>query len=398
MAAPLVTALRSEAEAGPAKTHGKRISRLLTAKKSSRWMANYLGEVEPRRAVKLHHCADFLHFRHYLTDQKISLVGGYFCQQWKLCQQCAIKRGAKALQVLVPKIADPLQRNNQLRAYLVTVTTKNGGDCAERFNHLKDSFRRYMERRNDGKKKNRGKVEANKAEGIYWSFEGGRGENSGMWHWHCHAVWLCRTRPSETELSADWEAITGDSFVVDVREMRCTKNNKRDSATIAEDVLEVCKYTLKPHGMTPADAYATHNATKNFHFTGCVGSLRLSAAEKERVAALYDERPDEAQPWCDVFYRYSGMAQVYQKLDADPRNEGVRRDGQRAVNRECMRRARAQQVAAMDRRPAPHSLLDTGAILGDSQRGDDDGEPPDRPPTRAERRFSAPCEAEDVLA
>ncbi len=394
MVAPLVTTLADESAAGGAKTHGQRLKRYVTSKNSARLMANYLGERDARRAIKLHHCANFLHFRHYMRDDKITLVDGYFCQQWKLCQQCAIRRGAKALQVLAPKITDQLQRDNQLRAYLVTVTTKNGGDCAERFSHLKNSFRKYMERRNDGKKKNRGKVEANKAAGIYWAFEGGIGENSKQWHWHCHAVWLCRNRPHATELSAEWEAITGDSYIVDVREMRCTSNNRRDSQSIAADVLEVCKYTLKPHGMTPALAYQTHQATQHFHFTGCVGSLRLSALERERIEAQYDERPDESQETCELFYRFSDRRQTYQEADETSKITHLRIVEVRRLNREASLRARAQQVAAAGCRP----LLDTGAILGDRYAAVEADDPPDPSLKRGTRLHSPPSEVEDVLA
>ena len=85
-----------------------------------------------------------------------------------------------------------------------------------------------------------------------------RGDRSGLWHPHYHAVWLCRDKPDHAELSAEWHRITGDSLVVDVRPFDCAAElagmgpAERRSA-IAGDFVEVAKYALKFSSLTLAD-------------------------------------------------------------------------------------------------------------------------------------------------
>lgn len=386
----------STAEGGTLGQHAKRLARFAGGKRTfGLRMANYLGAVEPRRAVKCAQCANLLHFRHWLDHDRLSLIGGYFCGQWKLCLTCAIKRGAKGLGELVPVLVDQLQRDPLLRAYLVTMTTADAPNmseaaCRERFEHLRASLRRYMERRNDAIKKGRGEVEANKAVGIHWSIEGGRGAGSGGWHWHVHAAWIGHHRPNPIALSDEWRAITGDSFIVDVREFRCTRRGgERTSEAIAADVVEVCKYTLKPHAMTPADAYAAHVATAGKHFVGRIGTLRLSALERERIDA--EHSPKLTGRYVDLFYRFAEKAGRYVEDDRGGVAECLRRTGARAVNAQLAHRDRLDLVERMASRGARGASpeLDTRTILGDT------GNPPDPgPPSLPSRgsRYAAPVD------
>lgn len=396
----------ANADGGTLGAHAKRLERYAGGKRTfGLRMANYLGAVEPRRAVKCAQCANLLHFRHYLDHDRLSLVGGYFCGQWKLCLTCAIKRGAKGLGELVPVLVDQLQRDPLLRAYLVTMTTANAADmseaaCRERFEHLRTSLRAYMERRNDARKKGRGEVEANKAEGIHWSIEMGRGKNSGGWNCHVHAAWIGHHRPNPIALSDEWRAITGDSYIVDVREFACTKRGgARTSEAIARDVVEVCKYTLKPHEMTPADAYAAHVATQGKHFVGRIGTLRLSAAERERVELEHAPKLDGR--YVDMFYRFAERAGRYVEDDRGGVAEALRRTGAREVNRQLAHRDRADVIDRFNARASwgargASPELDTRTILGDS------GPPPDPgPPALPSRggRLAAPLDdREDLFA
>ncbi len=396
------------ADGGTLGAHAKRLERFAGGKRTfGLRMANFLGQIEPRRAVKCAQCANVLHFRHWLDHDRLSLAGGYFCGQWKLCLTCAIKRGAKGLSQLVPMLVDQLQANPRLRAFLVTTTTKDAegmteAQCRERFEHLRAAQRRYLERRNDTIKKRRAGrvlegVEANKADGIYWSFEGGRGANSGGWHWHCHALWLGEDRPSAHLLRQEWKDITGDSDIVHVREFDCTKRGgERTSDAIARDVVEVCKYTLKPHEMTPADAYAAHVATAGKHFVGRIGTLRLSAEEREAVMAKHS--PELTGRYVDLFYRWCDRGGRYQEQDLGGIPTHLRIVGGREVNQLLGRRDRREFVERLASRPAGAGgappELDTRTILGDTGDPHDPGPPIDR----GRKLASAPSWAEDAFA
>ena len=56
------------------------------------------------------------------------------------------------------------------------------------------------------------------AAGGVMSIEVKRGRNSGLWHPHVHMIWLCNQAPSASQLSKEWLELTGDSYIVDVRE------------------------------------------------------------------------------------------------------------------------------------------------------------------------------------
>ncbi len=388
-------------------------------------MANYLSSAlqENRRAVKCWRCGNFLHFRHWSNGDQVTLAGGYFCQQWKLCMTCAIRRGADTVAELAPIITEQLQRDPQLRAYLVTVTTKDGADmseevCRERFLHLKAGLKHMTRRRGDALKKERGEIEACKAVGIYSAIEGGRGAGSGGWHWHCHMVWLCRDRPDKQQLAAEWYGITGDSFMVNVKTFRsCKASGERTAQSIARDVCEVAKYTLKPHQLTPADAWTTHKATRTdggagMHFVSRIGSLRLSPDERAAVKERNSARP--TGPFRDIFYRWhqAGGGGHYQEVDGggiDPGEQGAEAplmrgymlDGAADVRREAKQLDRARIVAMAGVRGAQPPGLDTRAIFGDTFDDQGGGQPPDPgPPTRPARgtRFaSSPSPSEDLF-
>lgn len=410
----LVNDLVEEAAAdrGEPGKHAKRLARFAGAKRTfAVRMANYLGDREPRRAVKCATCANILHFRHWLDENegrgRLSLAGGYFCGQWKLCLTCAIKRGSKGLGELLPVMVDQLQRDPQLRAYLVTLTVKDAADMSEaagreRFEHLRASLRRYLERRNDTIKKRRAGlrlrgVEANKAVGIHWSIEMGRGKGSGGWHPHVHAAWIGHHRPNPIALSEEWLAITGDSRVVDVTEFECTRRGgARTSEAIARDVAEVCKYALKPHELTPADAYAAHVATQGKHFVGRVGTLRLSALERERIDREYS--PEMRGRFVDLFYRYVERTGRYQEDDRGGVASALVREGAREVNRQLAPLDRASVVERFASRGARGASpeLDTRTILGDTGTPADPGPP--SIPSRGSR-YAAPIDpGEDLFA
>ena len=56
-------------------------------------------------------------------------------------------------------------------------------------------------------------------------------------HPHVHAVWLCREAPDPYKLSEEWDALTGDSYLVDVRQV-----NMLDPV---KSFCEVFKYAVK---------------------------------------------------------------------------------------------------------------------------------------------------------
>ena len=86
-------------------------------------------------------CGDYLVFRHYFTVDRVRLHGASLCMKHLLCPLCAIRRGAKYLKAYLVKFQALQEQNPNLKAYLVTLTVKDGPDLAERFKHLYKSQR-----------------------------------------------------------------------------------------------------------------------------------------------------------------------------------------------------------------------------------------------------------------
>jgi hypothetical protein len=271
-------------------------------------MKNALEWSEPKRAEKIASCARLLQFRHYQDTDHRHLAGGFFCQQWKLCRICAIRRGAKVLSVLVPKIRQRFHEDTDktLRAFLVTLTTKDGVDCKERFEHAQSSLRRYAQRARDHRRFSGPGVELNKAVGVFSSLEGGIGAGSGQWHWHFHQLWLSHERPSWHKLKAEWESVTGDSFVVHCVEMDFSKARDFSDEAMGKDLCEVAKYAVKPAEMTQEHALTVQRSTIHKHFTRTYGSLRFTAEETAAIEDVQDaEQAEHCQgPYTDTMYQW----------------------------------------------------------------------------------------------
>jgi hypothetical protein len=203
-------------------------------------MANYAqSQAEVKLAYKLRRCGEYLLFRHYQTVDQVKLHAADFCKKHLLCPLCAIRRGAKMVKAYMDRLEVIGQYHPAVKAYLVTLTVKDGEDLGERFAHLRGAVKRLQQqRRNFGKVRGAPHVEAAKSIGGVGSYEFKRGKGSGLWHPHVHMVWLCYEEPDAGKLSAEWLAITGDSFIVDVRPFV-------DQQDVLGGFLEVFKYAVK---------------------------------------------------------------------------------------------------------------------------------------------------------
>ena len=231
-------------------------------------------------AAKLSNCADFLIFKRYLTVDEVRLHAANFCKKHLLCPFCAMRRGTKYLQAYKQRLEVVFQENPKLRAFMVTLTVKDGESLSERFAHLRAALKKYKEQRRNALKGQRF-VEYAKAFGGVHSIEIKRGKNSGLWHPHVHMIWLCEAPPSASQLSREWLAITGDSYIVDVREFY--------GESVVDGFLEVFKYALKFSDMRLADNWEAYQLLKEKRLVDSFGLLRGVKVPEE----LTDEDIDE---------------------------------------------------------------------------------------------------------
>ena len=282
--------------ADEAKLLDERITRYGVAHTRSRAMLDYLREAPSQTSIKtaagLASCGNYLHFREYFTVSKVRLHSASFCRQHLVCPLCAIRRGAKALGAYLTRWQVLQEERPDLRPYLLTLTVKNGDDLEERQAHLSKCLRKLLDHRrnfNSGVPRARW-TELCKADGAVYTLEL---TNKGKgWHPHCHMILLAASPPSQSDLSAEWHKITGDSMVVDCRPIL---------GDPVEGFMEVFKYAVKFSDLTLADNWHAAQILKGKRLLNSFGLFR----GVEIPESMLDE-PLDGLPYLDRFYRYLG--------------------------------------------------------------------------------------------
>jgi hypothetical protein len=259
--------------------------------------SNHEQDACGKLSQRLKSCGEYLLFRDYYTVGKVRLHAARFCKKHLLCPLCAIRRGAKMVKAYLDRLEVIKAAQPNLKAYLVTLTVKNGPDLLERFEHLQSSHKKLHRARSRDRQYN----EACKAAGAVWSYEFKRGANSGEWHPHVHGVWLCEEAPDARQLSKEWKAITGDSYIVDVTPF----HNQED---VVSGFLEVFKYAVKFSDLPMADNWHGFQVLSGKRLIASFGAFRGVEIPEE----LTDEPLDEL-PYIEHLYRYftdSGYSRI----------------------------------------------------------------------------------------
>ena len=282
----------------------------------------------------LQDCGAFLIYRHYYLADRYRLLAGCTCKKHMLCPLCAIRRAAKCVAVGSQKIQDVVQRGynpaedeeqvaTEYDQVMITLTIKNGEDLTERFDHLRESFKRLRRKRTDSLKK-RPKTDTvfKHVLGSIYSFEVTFSEGKG-YHPHCHMIamiakgqfeyaerWDQKAKknvkvPLElwAGLVEDWQSITGDSFIVDVRLI----DDEKDQMSA---LVECFKYALKFSDMdvnTQLDCYIALKGRRMLDSMGCLRGIKFPDG-------LTDELLPGEEKYVDIVYRYSGVSFGYQEI------------------------------------------------------------------------------------
>lgn len=267
----------------------RRLNRYSQAHHRAIEMAHYAttnGEV--KIAKQLTDCGAWLVFRDYYTRNTIRLRSANFCRRHLLCPLCAIRRGAKALEQYLAKVEVLQKQNPKLKAYMVTLTVKDGPDLQERFDHLHRSVQKLHKARGRERQFN----ESCKASAAVWSFEFKRGKNSGEWHPHVHAVWMCEEAPDYVALRYQWERITHDSKVVHVQPFY-------DQNQLVDGFLEVFKYAVKFSDLPLADNWHGYEVLKGRRLISSFGDFYGMEISQD----LTDQQLDDA-PFADLLFKF----------------------------------------------------------------------------------------------
>lgn len=239
-------------------------------------------------------CGNYLHFRHYYTVNRVLLHAACFCKQHLICPLCAIRRSSKTLEAYLERFQVIRAQYPDLNAYLMTITVKDGEDLEERWRHLDRSFKVLKDRRRNYLSGKRGSpwTEFVKVQGAVGSYEVKRGKGSGLWHPHVHMIVLCKTPIDPVTIKREWEGITSDSFMVDVRPF-----NKGQEP--AQGFMEVFKYAVKFSDLSLADNWEVAQYLRGSRLLFSLGVFRGVKVPDQ----LTDEPLDEL-PYFDLLYTY----------------------------------------------------------------------------------------------
>lgn len=284
--------------------HPERVARLGECKKRSRDMGKYILQASegcsPSEGVNLYKlgsevisCANYLVFNNYYTVSQIRLAKIMTCKKHMLCPVCARIRAAKQVSRYLERL-EILRETQTVKLALLTLTVKNGPDLDERFQHLANSWKKYQQRRRDYFKKGRGFNELCKVRGAVFSYEI---TNKNDWHPHIHAVVDLEEWIDRDQLINEWNSITGDSFVVDIRRIK---------GDPAEGFLEVFKYALKFSELDFEDNLMAYESLRGRRLQGSFGTFHGVKVPEKMTDDLLDDLP-----YLEMFYQYSKEKGVY---------------------------------------------------------------------------------------
>lgn len=241
---------------------------------------SFLETVDQVAANKVAYCGSWVYFREWIESGESKVINALLCKKKFLCEVCAIRRQAKAFAHFLPRIEQLSGERPDLKPVMITFGVKTGPDLAERFGHFFAARRRMLEavRRAKGKTSNNVRhLEWSKVEACIRSFEVKRAKgDSSHWNVHQHALCFINDWIDVPKLSEEWQYFTGDSFIVDVRQV---KPKNEESGDLESALVETIKYPLKFGGLTPQDCWLAHNVFSGRRMTDAQGLLRGQVPE-----------------------------------------------------------------------------------------------------------------------
>lgn len=251
----------------------------------------HLKNIRPR----IENCCKDLTFKINHSTGQIKLVNAKFCMNYTLCPSCAIRRSRQMYKAYFDRYKILKQKYPNIYTSLVTLTVKNGFDLQERFNHLKTSARKLHEHGRRARNEERGyKSEFKKVIASFCNIEVTK-ESTG-WHVHGHFIVLHDRTFDYDSLQAEWKKITGDSHILNVRQI-----NELDDAI--EEFKTVFGYVTKSsesESLTPEQTIELYAVTRGQHFCDPYGEFRGINLPKTMIDKDHDD-----PSFVPMYFRYS---------------------------------------------------------------------------------------------
>ncbi len=228
-----------------------------------------------------------------------------------ICPDCAADRAARLSRQTELKIAEAMQTNSG-KLCLLTLTIKNTQTYEGGLVKLKKSFANFK----------RKKVWKAHIKGYFGAFEHTYNSKTNDFHIHLHLIVLRGKFWSQSDISDAWREVTGDSFIVDIRQIK----------DIHKGVKEVCKYIVKSTDLMKMpdekfkEVVEMKKGTRMFISGGCFYNVKLDDDADEADEGIFRQfselKAGDPCPFCkeelfDVFVNRSQHIGLYE-LNAMP--------------------------------------------------------------------------------
>lgn len=314
----------------------EKLERLKIAREDTQKILPFLNDCNS--PLKRYHriindCASWLVLRDYYEAHQTRIIKANFCRKQLLCHVCAMLRSALQVRAYQKKLQTVF--NEEMVAVLTTFTVKNGICLHDRFQHIERSFTRLIDKRKKAVNQSRNNTIMRYVLGGAGSYEFKRGTGSHHWHPHMHMIFLLpkdqftftmKQRKKkvvwvplefENALRNEWHAMTGDSFMVDVRRIEIENDDDRFGA-----LCEAFKYSLKMNDLEPKDQIAAAEILQGRRLQRSFGNLHGVEINED----LEDDHEESLGPYIDRVYRYNSAGYVLiEKTDYGPITAGQKK-------------------------------------------------------------------------
>jgi hypothetical protein len=252
--------------------------------KSERWtfrtptkkdIIKRLEKISHKDALRMKECCSL--FKHRTCgSHTIKSYPTFRCKKL-FCPDCAAERASRLSNQTEAKIAEAMKTNSG-RLCLLTLTMKNAVTLEAGLAKMKKCFTQFK----------RNKPFKNHIKGYFGGFEYTFNPKTNDFHIHLHLIVLRGKFWNQSDISDAWRDVTGDSFIVDIREIK----------DAYKGVKEVCKYVVKSNDLLTMpdeqfrEVVEMKRGTRMFISGGCFYNVKL------------DDDADDAD---NVFGQYAGL-------------------------------------------------------------------------------------------
>jgi hypothetical protein len=273
--------------------NAEREFRRASQSKSERWTLRTPTKRDITRRLEKVSVEDALRLKQCCSSFRVLTCGEHTLRSYPtfrckklFCPDCAAERATRLGNQTEAKIRE-VMKTTKGRLCLLTLTMKNAATLGGGLAKLKKDFAKFK----------RSKDWKAHIKGYFGAFEYTFNPKTNDFHIHLHLIVLRGKFWNQSDISDVWRDVTGDSFIVDIREIKNTHKG----------VKEVCKYPMKPANLMAMpdekflEVVKMKKGTRMFVSGGCFYNVKLDdddAADENVFSQFAELTEGDACPFC----------------------------------------------------------------------------------------------------